>query len=179
MDVPVLIIAAGAVVAGFVQGLSGFAFSLVAMSIWAWTADPALAAVLAVGGGLTGQIMAAVTVRRGFDAKALAPFLIGGPVGIPMGLFVLPLLDAHLFKAILGALLIVWCPFMLFSARFPTPAGTGRLGDAIAGVLGGVCGGLGGFAGAIPTAWCTLSACPRTVSAASCRTSTSLCSRSP
>ncbi len=161
MDAPVLIIAVGAVIAGFVQGLSGFAFSLVAISIWAWTVDPALAAVLAVGGGLTGQIMAAVTVRRGFEAKALTPFLVGGLVGIPLGVLVLPLLDVHLFKAILGALLIVWCPFMLFSARFPAPAAKGRLGDGVAGLLGGVCGGLGGFAGAIPTAWCTLKRLPK------------------
>ncbi|MDH4052870.1 MAG: sulfite exporter TauE/SafE family protein, partial [Rubrivivax sp.] len=38
----------GAVVAGFVQGLSGFGFSMVAMSFWVWGLDPRAAAVLAV-----------------------------------------------------------------------------------------------------------------------------------
>ena len=38
-----VIVVVGAIVAGFVQGLSGFAFALVAMSIWAWTLDPKLA----------------------------------------------------------------------------------------------------------------------------------------
>lgn len=47
MDNTVLSIALGAVVAGFVQGLSGFAFAMVAMSIWPWTLDPQLAVVLA------------------------------------------------------------------------------------------------------------------------------------
>jgi len=49
-----LVVAIGAVVAGFVQGLSGFAFGLVAMSFWAWVLDPKLAATLAVFGALTG-----------------------------------------------------------------------------------------------------------------------------
>ena len=35
MDSVLLIVALGAVAAGFVQGLSGFGFSMVAMSFWA------------------------------------------------------------------------------------------------------------------------------------------------
>ena len=41
-----LVVALGAAVAGFVQGLSGFAFGMVAMSFWAWVLEPQLAAVL-------------------------------------------------------------------------------------------------------------------------------------
>jgi hypothetical protein len=63
---PIWIIGLGAVVAGFVQGLSGFAFGLVAMSFWVWTIEPRLAAVLVVFGALTGQIIGVVSVRRGF-----------------------------------------------------------------------------------------------------------------
>ena len=73
----------GAVLAGFVQGLSGFAFGLVAMSVWAWTLEPQLAAVLALFGALTGQVIAAVTVRRAFDKSLLWPFVLGGLVGVP------------------------------------------------------------------------------------------------
>ena len=79
MDGPVFFIALGAIVAGFVQGLSGFAFSLVAISFWAWTVEPKLAAALAVFGGLSGQIIAALTVRRGFDLRLLLP----SPAGLP------------------------------------------------------------------------------------------------
>ena len=68
-----LLVALGAGVAGFVQGLSGFAFGLVAMSFWAWGLAPQLAAVLSIFGALTGQVIAAVTVRRGFDWRALRP----------------------------------------------------------------------------------------------------------
>jgi uncharacterized membrane protein YfcA len=71
----ILVVALGAAVAGFVQGLSGFAFGMVAMSFWAWVLEPQLAAVLSVFGSLTGQIIAAFTVRREFHWKSLLPFI--------------------------------------------------------------------------------------------------------
>lgn len=156
MDPLYLSVALGAVVAGFVQGLSGFAFSLVAMSIWAWTVDPHLAAVLAVFGALTGQIVGALAVRRGFDRKLLLPFLLGGVIGIPIGLVLLPLLDANLFKAMLGLLLVVWCPVMLAAPRLPPLTFGGRAADGIVGLIGGIMSSIGGLAGAVPTLWCSL-----------------------
>jgi uncharacterized protein len=156
MDGSVFIVALGAIVAGFVQGLSGFAFSLVATSFWVWGVEPKLAAPLAVFGALSGQIIAALWVRRGFDFKLLLPFLVGGLAGIPIGISLLPLLDVHLFKGLLGTLLIVWCPFMLFAQRLPPITVGGRFADGLSGLLGGVCGGLGGFTGPIPTLWCNL-----------------------
>jgi uncharacterized protein len=160
MDNPIFAISLGAILAGFVQGLSGFAFSMTAMSVWAWTVEPRLAAVLAVFGSLTGQVIAALRLRRSFDLALLAPFVLGGLAGLPLGVWLLPRLDAPLFKALLGALLVVWCPAMLFAPRLPQvhagDAMRGHVGDALSGVAGGVLGGLGGFTGAIPTLWCTL-----------------------
>jgi len=150
------IVALGAVVAGFVQGLSGFAFGLVAMSFWAWALEPRLAAVLAVFGALTGQVIAAVSVRRGFDAQRLLPFVLGGLAGVPVGVWLLPRLDVDAFKAVLGGLLIVWCPAMLLAKRLPRIRFGGRLADGAVGLAGGVMGGIGGFTGTLPTLWCTL-----------------------
>jgi len=156
MDDLFWVLVVGAALAGFVQGLSGFAFSLVSMSIWAWTVEPRLAAVLAVFGGLCGQIVAAVTVRRGFGWRRLGPFVVGGLAGLPLGLLLLPHLDVVLFKGLLGTLLVVWCPAMLLASRLPRITHGGRLADGVAGLLGGLMGPLGGFTGAIPTLWCTL-----------------------
>lgn len=144
------------------QGLSGFGYSLTAMSLWAWTLEPQLAAALAVFGGLTGQAIAAVSVRRGFDIKLLLPFVLGGLAGLPLGLYILPRLDVLLFKGLLGGLLVVFCPLMLLAARLPAttrggrPGPLDRLGDGLAGAVGGVMGGLGGFTGVVPTLWCSL-----------------------
>lgn len=156
MDSVVLVVALGAAVAGFVQGLSGFAFGMVAMSFWAWVVDPKLAAAMAVFGALTGQVIAALSIRRGLDWKLLMPFLLGGLLGIPLGIAVLPLLDAQLFKAVLGTILVVWCPIMLVSKHLPRVERGGRMADGVAGFCGGVMGGIGGFTGVIPTLWCTL-----------------------
>ncbi|NMU91661.1 sulfite exporter TauE/SafE family protein [Achromobacter ruhlandii] len=151
----VWIVAIGAAVAGFVQGLSGFAFGMVAMSFWAWALDPRLAAALAVFGALTGQLLAVFSVRRGFNWALLWPFLLGGLAGIPLGVLVLPHLDMDWFKAVLGALLALWCPVMLMAQRLPRIGGN-RWGDGAVGLAGGVLGGIGGFAGSVPTLWCTL-----------------------
>src|SRR6476469_6507794 len=107
-----LTIALGAALAGFVQGLSGFGFGLTAMAIWAWTMEPKLAAVLALFGGLSGQVFAAFTVRRGWHFATLLPFILGGIAGLPIGLWLLPKLDVPTFKLLLGTLLVVVCPLL-------------------------------------------------------------------
>lgn len=156
IDTTLLVIALGAVVAGFVQGLSGFAFGMVAMSFWAWTVEPRLAAAMSVFGALTGQLLAAFSVRRRFHLTALLPFLLGGVLGIPVGVMLLPVLNVHWFKIVLGTVLVIWCPIMLFSASIPRITHGGRFADGIVGWLGGIMGGIGGFTGMIPTLWCTL-----------------------
>lgn len=160
MDASIAWIIVGAATAGFVQGLTGFGFALVAMSFWAWVLDPKLAAVLAVFGGLSGQVLAVFRVRRGFNWQLAGPFVLGGLLGLPLGLWLLPHLDAESFRAGIGALLALWCPLMLFSSRLPQLRFGRRhantLADALAGACGGFMGPLGGFTGAIPTLWCTL-----------------------
>ncbi|HEX8373862.1 MAG TPA: TSUP family transporter [Geminicoccaceae bacterium] len=85
MDPLVAIVALGAAAAGFVQGLTGFAYGLVAMAVWAWWLDPVLAGPLVVFGSLVGQLLAIGPIRRGFDARRVLPLIAGGVVGVPVG----------------------------------------------------------------------------------------------
>jgi uncharacterized membrane protein YfcA len=156
MPTELVLLAAGAAVAGFVQGLSGFAFGMVAMSIWVWGVEPRLAAVMTVMGGLSGQLLQVFTVRRGLHLAALAPFLAGAAVGVPLGVAVLPHLNAALFKLTLGIILVVCCPAMLLAHRLSRLTFGGRVGDGVAGAVGGLMGSIGGFTGVVPTLWCTL-----------------------
>lgn len=161
MDSVYLVVALGAAVAGFVQGLSGFAFGMVAMSFWVWTLEPRLAAPLSVFGALTGQLIAAAAARRTLDWRLLLPFIGGGLVGVPLGVALLPHLDMQGFRVALGTLLVVWCPTMLLASRLPRVTAGGRWADGAIGVGGGLMGALGGFTGTLPTLWCTLRGYPK------------------
>lgn len=152
----IALLVVGAMAAGFVQGLSGFAFGMVAMSIWVWGIEPRLAVVMSIAGGLSGQIFSAVRLRRGLQWPLLWPFLAGAVVGVPLGVAVLPHVDAVMFKFGLGITLMVCCSAMLMAQRFPRITRGGRLGDAVAGAAGGVMGGLGGFTGVVPSFWCSV-----------------------
>jgi uncharacterized membrane protein YfcA len=156
-----LLIVAGAASAGFVQGLTGFGFGLVAMSFWAWGLVPQQAAVLALTGALGGQLLAACTVRRGAHWRRLWPFVAGGLLGLPFGLWLLPQVDVRGLRLIVGGLLTVWCPLMLWGGTVPRLQAAGRAGDLLAGVGGGLLAPLGGFTGVVPTLWCTLRAMDR------------------
>lgn len=150
------VLAMGAAIAGLVQGISGFAFAMVAMSIWVWGIDPLLAAPMAVFGGWFGQVISAIRVRRGWYVSILWPFVLGSAIGIPIGTQLLGLLDQNRFKLVLGSLLVVCCSAMLATSRLPKINRGGRVADAGVGLLGGVMAPLSGFSGLAPALWCTL-----------------------
>ena len=156
MDPPFLIVSAGAAVAGFVQGLSGFAFGLIAMGIWAWALDPVLAGPLVVFGSLIGQLLAIGSMGRTMNPWRAAPFVVGGILGVPLGVALLRYIDPLVFKASVGLLLVVWCPIMLFARALPRIGWGGKWADAGVGWIGGIMGGLGGLTGPAPILWATL-----------------------
>ena len=156
MSDELLLLAGGAALAGLVQGISGFAFAMVAMSVWVWGLEPRLAAVMAVSGALVGQCIALLTVRRGLRPATLLPFLAGAAVGVPLGTWALPHLDPAAFKLTLGLFLGLCCPTMLLAHLVPRIAFGGRWADGAVGLIGGAMGGIGGFSGVLPSLWITL-----------------------
>ena len=156
MNSELLLLAGGAALAGLVQGISGFAFAMVAMSVWVWGIEPRLAAAMAVCGGLLGQCIQVFTVKRGLRPGALLPFVLGGLAGVPLGVWALPHLNPAVFKATLGLFLVLCCPPMLWADRLPRVTAGGRWADGLVGVLGGVMGGIAGFSGVLPSLWVTL-----------------------
>ncbi len=155
MDQTLMIVLAGAALAGFAQGVSGFAFALVALSVWAWAVPPQMAAPMSVFGALVGQIAVLPWVWRGAEWPKLWPMLIGGLLGVPLGVWLLHWLDPNIFKFALGCFLLIYCPYMLFAKARSEPVFS-RLGDGLAGFVGGVLGGIGGISGPVPTLWTTL-----------------------
>src|SRR5579863_8083596 len=146
----------GTCLAGFVQGLSGFAFGLVAMSVWSWSLAPQLAAPMVVFGSIVGQSLGIMAIGRNLQMRRAMPFIIGGLFGIPLGVWLLRYVDPVMFRGGVGIFLICYCTVMLLSRHLPAITRAGVVWDAVAGWIGGVMGGLGGLTGPAPTLWCTL-----------------------
>ena len=150
------VLAAGAAIAGLVQGISGFAFAMVAMSIWVWGVNPQLAAVMAVFGGLTGQIISVMRVRRGWHVSLLWPFVLGSgdrhPDRYPLVAAARPQSLQAGARRDAGRVLFARCwprPGSRHPERRPAA-------DAAVGLLGGVMAPLSGFSGLAPALWATL-----------------------
>jgi len=156
MSALTLYVLVGALAAGFVQGLSGFAFGLVAMTFWVWVIVPQVAGPLVVFGSLVGQLLSLGSFRRSFNGQRLVPFILGGCVGTPIGVWMLRYIDPTVFKMAVGLILVAYCPLMLSMGAMSRVTAGGRLADGGVGLIGGVMGGLGGLNGPAPTLWCSL-----------------------
>jgi uncharacterized membrane protein YfcA len=143
----------GALLAGLVQGATGFAFSIVALSFWAWALPPEVAAPLAVLGALTGQLTSLFSVRRGFEWSRILPFVAGGVVGVPVGVFVLHNVDPARFRLALGIVFLLYGVYGLVAPEGAKVKAGGWGLDAVVGGIGGLLGGLGGLSGSVPAIW--------------------------
>jgi len=153
----------GAMVAGFVQGLTGFAFALIAMSFWVWVLAPQLAAPLLVFASVWSHVisLSQEQTQPFLSRQLVLPYLIAGLIGVPLGTYLLQIIQADTFKMVLGFFLVLWCPVMLLSPQLKMIQHSGKLADSGIGFMGGILGGLGGFCGAIPSAWVMLKQIPK------------------
>jgi uncharacterized membrane protein YfcA len=139
---------------GLVQGLSGFAFGLVAMTVWVWVVSPQVAGPLVVFGSLVGQLVSIRAFRSHFDGRRISPPVLGGCIGTPIG--VVATTSKTVFKLTVGLVLLVYCPLMLCLRAVPHISVGGRWADGSVGLIGGMMGGLGGLNEPAPTLWCWL-----------------------
>jgi uncharacterized protein len=152
----VVAIVAGTCLGGFVSGVAGFAFALVSLGFWAWVIDPQLISPMAVFGSLVAQALSLGAIRRRLQWRRLAPFLVGGVLGVPMGAALLHLVDPITFRLTVGAILVAYCSYVLLAPKLAPIELGGRFADACVGLIGGTMGGLAGLTGPAPTIWCTL-----------------------
>ena len=153
---PDLVVAVGALCAGFTTGLTGFGTGLVALGFWLHVIGPQLAAPLVVICSVAGQCQSLIAVRRAFDLRRLLPFLAGGLAGVPLGVAALGWIEAGSFRLAVGLFLLAYSGAMLASRRLPVITWGGRAADAAIGLGGGVLGGAAGLSGPLPTIWCSL-----------------------
>src|SRR6476661_4673781 len=160
-ELPIFLLAtfAGALIAG----LSGFAFGLVAASIWLYILTPLQTVTLIIAFGLIVQGYSVWKLRRALDWRKLWPFLLGAAAGVPVGVGILTWASPAHVRTGVGAFLVLYSLHALFRPAINPVRAGGAAADAGVGFLNGVLGGITGLAGILVTIWCGLRGWPKDV----------------
>lgn len=150
---------AGALVAG----LSGFAFGLVAASIWLYILTPLQSASLITAFGLIVQGYSVWKLRGALDWRRLWPFILGTALGVPAGVTILTWSDPGHVRTGVGAVLVLYSLYALFRPAMAPLKRPGAAADAVVGFLNGALGGITGLAGILVMIWCGLRGWPKDV----------------
>lgn len=99
----------GAMVAGFVQGLTGFAFALIAMSFWVWVLPPQLAVPLLVFASIWSHVISLSQEQKQpvLSRQLVLPYRVAGLIGVSLGTYLLQIIQADTLRMILGFLLVL------------------------------------------------------------------------
>src|SRR5258708_871815 len=161
LEIPLFLLAtfAGALVAG----LSGFAFGLVAASIWLYILTPLQTATLIIAFGLIVQSYSVWKLRGALDWKKLWPFVLGAALGVPVGVSILTWANPAHLRIGVGVFLVLYSLYALFRPTIKPVTAGGAAADAGVGFLNGVLGGITGLAGILVTIWCGLRGWPKDV----------------
>jgi uncharacterized membrane protein YfcA len=142
-----------AFVGGFASGLAGFAMGFVVSGIWLHILTPLQTTTLIVGYGLLTQGYGVWKLRQALAWKAIAPFIVGGMLGVPIGTWLLTYIDPAYLRSGVGALLVIYGAYGLAQPELkPVPGSIAA--DAGIGFMNGMLAGLTGLPGFIITIWC-------------------------
>lgn len=140
---------------GLTSGLSGFAMGLVVSGVWLHLVSPQQNALLIVLCGLVTQGFGIWRVRHAINWWTIAPYIIGGAVGIPVGIALVTTVDPDTIRFTIGVLLLAYSLYSLIRPAFKPPKASFPA-DLGVGVINGLIGGLTGLGGVAVTVWCQL-----------------------
>lgn len=147
---------------GIMSGLSGFGFSAIG-AISLSLLHPALAIPLLMSLSTANQLLSMGQLRN--DLKPLnqwwpdgpAPYLIGGAIGVPIGLWLLQSLPVPALMVGFGVFLMGYASYSMLKPNGLTiEAPKGTTASTVIGALGGVLGGVTAFPGAPLVIWAGL-----------------------
>jgi len=150
----------GAFIGGVTSGLAGFALSLVLSGIWLHILPPIEAVTLIVGYGVLMYGYSIWKLRHALSWHKVAPFVLGGVGGVPIGVLLLAYINPAHVRAGIGLLLVLYCTYSLLRPTIK-PIQAGVQADIGIGFLNGLLGGLTGLAGIVVIIWCQFRALPK------------------
>ena len=146
LDIGLGLFLVAAFLGGFASGLAGFAMGFVVSGIWLHIITPIQTTALVVGYGLWTQGYGVWKLRRSLNWRSLAPFLIAGALGVPIGTMLLTYIDPAYMRIGVGVLLVFFSIYGLTQPKF-TPVPAGVPADGGIGFVNGVLCGLTGLPG--------------------------------
>jgi uncharacterized membrane protein YfcA len=144
-----------AFIGGFASGLAGFAMGFIVSGIWLHVITPVQTATLIIGYGLWTQGYGVWKLRHSLAWRSVAPFLLGGAIGVPIGTLLLTFADPAFLRTGVGLLLVLYSIYGLTQPQFKTWH-VGIAADGSVGFLNGLVCGLTGLPGLVITIWCQL-----------------------
>lgn len=149
-------------IGGMTTGIAGFAMGLVVSGIWLHILTPIQTAALIVGYALLAQTYSIWKLRQAMSWRKVAPFIIGGAVGVPIGALLLTYINPAHLRIGVGVLLVLYSVYSLAKPALK-PVQGGVPTDLGIGFLNGLLGGLTGLGGIIVTVWVQLRGWPKDV----------------
>ncbi len=141
-------------IASTVSSIAGFAFSAVCGAmLLTMMSNPVEVVEIMMVCSIAIQALSVVLLWRDIDWRCLLPFVGGGLIGLPLGVWLLLHADPLRFKEAIGGLLTIYAIYALCRRPGPIHLG-GGLADACVGFAGGITGGFAGFPGAATAIWC-------------------------
>ena len=129
-----------AFIGGLASGFAGFAMGFVVSGIWLHIITPIQTTTLIVGYGLWTQGYGVWKLRHALNWRSVAPFIIGGAIGVPIGTMLLTSINPAYLRTGVGVLLVLYSIYGLARPALG-PVQAGVLADVGIGFLNGLLGG--------------------------------------
>jgi uncharacterized membrane protein YfcA len=110
--------------------------------------------------GVVNQSYGIWKVRDALQWRRILPFVVGGAIGVPLGAYLVTLLNPAHLRTGVGVLLIAYSAYNLVRPAL-TPIKSNAATDTGIGFLNGLLGGLTGLGGVISTIWVQLGGGPK------------------
>ena len=149
----IVIVFAGALAGGMVNGLTGFGTALTVLGIWLYAIPPTVAATLVILCSTMSQLQTLPMIWRTIRWEYVLAFVVPGLLGVPIGTYLLPHIDPRLFKIGIGVFLVAYTSYVLMRRAQLKVTWGGGVADCVVGFAGGILGGIAGLSGVLPVVW--------------------------
>ena len=131
--------------AGLTYGTTGFGFGLVSVPLLLIFLPPRTAVPTSlVLSSITG-LLVAYQARASIRLKRIWPLMVGGALGIPLGTYLLTVLDSNVLRVVIGG--IIFLSALAFLTGFRRPLGNETIAGIPVGVTSGILNGATGMSG--------------------------------